>query len=982
MFKIIGVSLLLFLFGIFPVSGQHPVFKNFGLSEGLVQSQPYAITQDSIGNLWVATLGGLSRFDGKRFTNYTRSEGLQDNIVFNLAYDRQKVMWIGSMKGLSRYDGITFKNIPFLPKKKASNITSVIIDKSGQLWATSPARLCKLVNDTLIQQKPFTTADEKVMKLFKFLNGDIGVIVDGNKIYKYNNRQWTQVVHVANEIPFFTTVFEDAKGYLWLLSEKKLGYYKNRKYTDVSIQENIREKDLLLTDINESPNGTIWVGTSKGLVLLKSNGRVQHLNQQNGFTDLSVKDIFVDRSGNIWIGVDGGGLYRHGKESIELVNNMDGLPNHVVMSVWKDETKQQVWMGTNGYGVYVADAAGINPIHLKLKDKIPSLITAIVSNRKEEVWVGSYDGGLWKIVGSNRSLVEPLGDKNSKYISGATSANALFFAALNGLYIHRNNTWRKIATEGMFINTIAPVNDSVAFLGTRAGLFLLKDNQLIRVFSNGITADMSVVAMVINHSHIWAGTESQGIFMINQQSGEIKNITEGTVLRGQDIYSMIRTADGTIWAGTSKGLAQCTSMSENNYRIRFFGDNYLFANAESNQGALTRANDGTLLLGTTSGLFYVKESLMNANQSPLSLHIESVQLNSGDQGNQTSHQSIVNWYHLPVKPMVPYSDNKIDFRFGVTDLSGENLYQYQYYIEGFEKKYSNQSVSGQVTYTNLPPGDYTFKAKAINVNLGAVSNELAFQFSVETPFHKTTGFYILAIVFLIILAIFSHKAYYHLQFKKAQRIEQIRQAEEDKIRKRTAQDFHDELGNKLTRIKLLTEVLNSTMKEQSDAKKLIQQIHDNAQALYSGAKEVIWSLGGNDISAYDLLIHMSSFTAELLENSNISFEMSSIPQSLSGITLNKEQNRQLMMIAKEVINNAVKHAECNNISISVSAKLVDEFELIIEDDGIGFDMTKVKSMSGIANIQQRASRLPVVLSIETAPGEGTVYYINYKNSST
>ncbi len=88
--------------------GQRYPFHNLSVDDGLIQSQAMCMSQDKTGNLWIGTLGGLSRYDGRNFTNYTVRNGLLNNVVQSVAVDSSGSIWIGGNSGLSQFNGKTF----------------------------------------------------------------------------------------------------------------------------------------------------------------------------------------------------------------------------------------------------------------------------------------------------------------------------------------------------------------------------------------------------------------------------------------------------------------------------------------------------------------------------------------------------------------------------------------------------------------------------------------------------------------------------------------------------------------------------------------------------------------------------------------------------------------------------------------------------------------------------------------------------------
>ena len=116
--------------------GQNFKFKHYSVEEGLPQSQVYALLEGSNGYLWLGTKGGgLTKFNGKKFTSLTTDDGLISNQVFALFQDSQDQIWIGTNRGVSTYNGIEFTNHE-LPVESPV-ISSIIEDNSGTIWVAS-----------------------------------------------------------------------------------------------------------------------------------------------------------------------------------------------------------------------------------------------------------------------------------------------------------------------------------------------------------------------------------------------------------------------------------------------------------------------------------------------------------------------------------------------------------------------------------------------------------------------------------------------------------------------------------------------------------------------------------------------------------------------------------------------------------------------------------------------------------------------------
>jgi signal transduction histidine kinase len=201
----------------------------------------------------------------------------------------------------------------------------------------------------------------------------------------------------------------------------------------------------------------------------------------------------------------------------------------------------------------------------------------------------------------------------------------------------------------------------------------------------------------------------------------------------------------------------------------------------------------------------------------------------------------------------------------------------------------------------------------------------------------------------------------------------IKLEEQFKIRKQTAEDFHDDLGNKLTRITVLSEVLSS-MIDQNDTEKrnILKKINTNVDELYTGTKDILWSLNPKNDTLIQLLDHIREFGTEMFNDTAIVFK-SDIDVS-KDTKLSLDLSRNMLMIFKESINNVLKHSKAKNVNYH--AKLNNDVLLVtLEDDGNGFDTEYCKNGHGINNMYVRAKRINADLNITSGQRGTTVCLI-------
>ncbi|HWY34480.1 MAG TPA: ATP-binding protein, partial [Nitrosopumilaceae archaeon] len=254
-----------------------------------------------------------------------------------------------------------------------------------------------------------------------------------------------------------------------------------------------------------------------------------------------------------------------------------------------------------------------------------------------------------------------------------------------------------------------------------------------------------------------------------------------------------------------------------------------------------------------------------------------------------------------------------------------------------------------------------------------------YSFSVSTPFYKSKWF-----SFLIILGLLSTGGLIQFYFnwakqRKKRQLELIRIEEHQKIRVRTSEDFHDELGNKLTRISLLTEILEKkTNQEDVDKISLIRQIKENVSSLYSGTKEIIWSLTPDSDNLSELLERIKHFGHELFQEAEIEFACFGLDEIDPKIMLPADYGPNIMLICKEFFNNSLRHSRCTKVTFKAACPEDGKATFSIEDNGKGFDEKHIVKGNGLNNIKRRANRIGAVLEISGVPDSGTKITVEIK----
>lgn len=196
-----------------------------------------------------------------------------------------------------------------------------------------------------------------------------------------------------------------------------------------------------------------------------------------------------------------------------------------------------------------------------------------------------------------------------------------------------------------------------------------------------------------------------------------------------------------------------------------------------------------------------------------------------------------------------------------------------------------------------------------------------------------------------------------------------KQREALSIRVNIARDIHDEIGSGLTKITLLSDL--AIRKRNSDAApETFRQILSHSKNVSTSLKEIVWAVNPTHDTLSSLVAYMKTTAEQLLEGSGLSYRIY-FPDAVDAINIHPEVKRNIYLVMKEALNNALKYSEANSVMVSFSVA-AGNFQLTISDNGRGFDAEETKnSGNGLRNMQHRMETIGCSMTITTAPGSGT-----------
>lgn len=957
-------------------SAQRFPFFNLKVENGLAQSQSTCLSQDSFGNLWIGTLGGLSRYDGKKITNYTVSDGLLSNTIIDLLFATSGRLYISTQAGVQLFDGGKFSTLTDHKNEKIIGVSQIMETAPGHIYFLKHEKLYVL---HIREDKVYPVLSEEDFTAMYYKNGVIRLAGTKGVLYTFVENTFPLKKDSAfckDTSLVVLKIFEDSRQHCWLLCNKGL-YLKEGNQIKPYKLKGRQAIPIPLLGAAEDRNGQVWFASYRGAFRMKDTV-ISYFNQQNGLSDNIIYATLCDREGNIWFSSDGEGLFRYSGGPFISIDENFGLPNKQVTCITGDEKGVIYFSSYQGKLSQYNVATGIKIIEApELRNDI---ISGVLWQTNKGLWIGTRNSGLfiWKKEEVKKFNTEQFG-KEGRYIT------SLYKDGKENLFVgFAKNMLRIDGAVGTYIqigdaqaNCFASIGEDSLLIATSKGFYLYHNNISSPWKNQEIPDSITVQCMVFSNQTLFIGTSEKGIiaYHLSDKSYTTLNVRKG--LSSDFIYNIIKDKEGNIWAGTGMGICKITPQDNQEYKIKVFGKANGIIGLECNSNAVFEEQSGHIWFGTTEGVSCYFPSAKPTTPQPGNIVLEAVTLFGGRNIDSSFFAGTSGWYAIPQQLKLPYRFNNLSFSFQAVTLSPVDKIFYSYLLEGSGINWSEWSEENTINFSALEPANYTLKVKC-KIN-GIVQQQalLVYSFTIKTPFHKSIWFVISILGLAILSGVYLQYTTHKRKIKRQQREDGLRKEEQNRVRERTAEDFHDEIGNRLTRINVLTSVLKSKLTTPTaDTDRLIQQIQDNSLQLYAGTKDILWSLQPSNDNLFEVLNHVRDLAIEMFSETNISFFMSGNDERFRDYKMPLDKSRNFIMIWKEALNNCIKYAGANNVLLQVQRTNDKMIQVRLTDDGKGFNRAAVPQGNGLKNMKSRADRMEATIEILSAESKGTQIILN------
>lgn len=990
----------------YSASGQDVRFQHLNVDNGLSQNSITSMIQDSQGFIWFGTEYGLNKYDGYKVETFVPQDGdtgaIAGNEVWSILEDSRGRIWVGTNEGVNIFD----KNRYSFEKLKAAteagrefegSVSFILEGDNGNFWFGTFTQGLYRYNerkDSLTHYE-ITQVDPQESKI-SYRIWDI--FIDSNKIlwastwnmglirldtrdntFKYlnNANSGLKSNHLGNIVTKSdSTAWIGTRSGLQILNVHtgEINQTANEELNNLTFVH-----DILLDDKNR-----LWVATyGNGLFVYDRELNVlDHFHQEEGNPYSLSKDLVIglmqDRSGCIWAGTWTGGANKYCADAVKFDCCQQQYDIENVFAIEGDGRYQL--LGTLGDGAYLIDnengrAERVQDNSEEARIEAESFIMDIEKGFDGYYWFGYQGAGFSRFDPDTRTFdYFTAGDGDSRGLSStivkrilAGGEDQIWLGTTGGgvnLYNPEENSFRYFTTESTpsissdIISALLKDSDGNIWIGTQGGGLNLLDASLEKVTHYGSFPDS---ANTLSNSQVWDIWEdkqgviwvatSLGLNSLNPETGEIERYTESEGLGNNWVYNILGDDRGRLWLSTNGGIT-LYDVTENTFR-NFDVQDGLQSN-EFNANAKFKSADGKLFFGGPSGFnaFYPDQIPFNTREpqvvfTGLEILNKPVPIGEEEIGTYSIPRHISQLNEL----VLTHREQVISLEFAALHFVNPQKNRYQYKLEGFDEEWIETDRRHYVTYTNLDPGEYTFKVRGSNSDGLWSTREASLSITVLPPPWKTWWAYLLyvgmifGIMFLVVRAILVRQ-----KLKNDLKLEQVelQKAQElDQIKSRFFESISHEFRTPLTLIMApIRELIKKNNKDEKErntlrliersAGRLLDLINQllNLSKLEAGRLKL--SVAQGDINGL-LRIIAASFQS-LSDNREITF-VSRISKEERIIYFDKEKIEQIIT---NLLSNAFKFTSSGG-KVELEANLTDQYlQIMVRDDGKGIPENELK----------------------------------------
>lgn len=783
------------------VVAQSYQFKHLEVSDGLSNNSVNTICKDRDGFMWFGTTTGLNRYDGYTFKIYQHAENdpgsLPDNYITDIVEMPDGRFWVNTGRGYVLFDKEQDCFITdvtgFMKNLESGGVPEqVFVDREGNTCLSVAGEGCyrykeggkrlffSYVEHSLPEHGVTQIAECSDGLLLIYNTGLLVCLDRATLAIKWKSDEIKKYILAGKTIEF--SLFVDRDNCIWAYSLMGIWAYDcgtKSWRTDLTAIWSSRP-DVIIHAVAQDIEGRIWVGKDyDGIdVLEKETGKVTSLvaHDDNGrsLPHNTIYDLYADRDGIMWVGTYKKGVSYY-SESIFKFN----------MYEWGDITcieqadENRLWLGTNDHGILLwnRSTGKAEPFWRDAEGQLPNPVVSMLKSKDGKLWVGTFNGGLYCMDGSRvRSYKEGVGNtlaSNNVWALVEDDKGRIWIASLGGGLqclepvsgTFETYTSSNSALLENNVTSLCWVDNNTLFFGTAnqgVGMMDMRTREIKKI--QGQSGNVKLSNDAVNHVYkdsrglVWIATR-EGLNVYDTRRHVFLDLSSVAEAKGNFIAAITEDQERNMWVSTSRKVIRVTVASDGKgsylFDSRAYNSEDGLQNCDFNQRSIKTLHNGIIAIGGLYGVnvfapdhIRYNKMLPNVMFTGLSLFDEAVKVGQSYGGRVLIEKELNDVENVEFD----YKQNIFSVSFASDNYNLPEKTQYMYKLEGFNNDWLTLPLGvHNVTFTNLAPGKYVLRVKAINSDGYVGIKEATLGIVVNPPFWMSWWAYLLYAVGLVIV---------------------------------------------------------------------------------------------------------------------------------------------------------------------------------------------------------------------------------------
>ena len=700
----------------------------YNADDGLLCGHANDVVQTSDGILWVAGYSGLYRYNGISFRQMNEFDSVKNA---NCLYvDNNGRLWIGTNdNGIVIADNEKITGILNSDNGLPSDsVRSIVRNSEGDYYVGTSDNLAVIRLENGINVFNIIPEVRYAQSVSADKKGNVAAVTAEGRLYILNNGKLDYEIIPENDNILFSACSFDNEGILYTGTVDGNIYIYDIS-ENAKVQSNIECKNMSKINQIYFQNDIIWILTDNGI------GTIQDeifLHEETGEFNSSIQKMIIDYQGNLWFASSRQGLLQYAKSPFVNLTSKYGVEPDVTNTTAIRDEYLYVGMDT-GLSIINLDEGIVEQNELtKLLDTIR--IRCMMVDSQNNLWICSYGKGLIKVTPENNIIEYDVGKRIRVCIELADGR--IVAGGDSGLtFIHNENDFTVIPYGDELgasqVLSICELSDGRLFIGTDGnGIIQIENEKIIKHISKAQGLSSDVILRMIEDS------DRGNMFIVT--SNGICYMKDNTISLMNNFpysnnYDIVMDDDGEMFVLSSAGIYvverdRLVSGEDLNYKLLNVKAGFSGALTANSWNALSK--DKKLYLSSDRGVFMVNIDEYKPDRVSYRLSVSKMR---------------IDYDLVDIEPNAKFSImrnvKEIGFSIEVINYSLEEL-EISYYLEGFDSKYRTvkQSHAGEIVYTDIPPGEYTFHLVIFDKDQGTIIEESRYNFYKEKEIYDNDWF--------------------------------------------------------------------------------------------------------------------------------------------------------------------------------------------------------------------------------------------------